>query len=194
MEVKLIAHTPEPEKVLAHAAAQCYKKGPSVHRVLVIISNGHDSVLEHVNYTFQVDDISRACSHQLVRHRIASYTQQSQRYVGEEGFQFVVPPSIHGDYEAMDAYSKYMEIADKLYAVLREKGIKQEDARYILPNACCTSLTMTMNLRSLMNFWKLRMDPHAQWEIQELAKRTWNLVYDTLPAPIMDVIQDVLCI
>ena len=174
MRVCLVSHTMNPEHVLAKAAAECYNKTPSINRVKKIIKAGHFSVLEHVSFTFHVEGLSRACSHQLVRHRIASYTQQSQRYVNEENFEYITPPSI--EEKGVEAiYYQAMEACNVFYKELIKHGVPKEDARYVLPNACTTSLAFTMNLRTLLNFCILRMDKAAQWEIRELAK--WMLYH-----------------
>jgi thymidylate synthase (FAD) len=193
MKVKLIAYTPNPEQVLMNAAAECYQTEPKIGIVKSCIKRGHTSVIEHVSFIFQIDEISRACSHQLVRHRIASFTQKSQRYVNESQFEYVTPLTINNNEEALDYYYCVMNAIQQAYDVLLSYGIPKEDARYVLPNACTTSLTLTMNLRALLNFWKLRTDKHAQWEIRELANRMLELVLDVLPnlkESILEVIND----
>lgn len=181
MKVKLITYTPNPEQVLMEAAAECYQTEPKIGIVKNCIKRGHTSVVEHVSFTFQIDGISRACSHQLVRHRIASFTQKSQRYVKESQFEYITPLTIKKNKKALDYYYHLMDEIQQAYDVLISYGIPKEDARYILPNACGTALTLTMNLRSLLNFWKLRTDSHAQWEIRELANKMLAQVLDVLP-------------
>lgn len=217
--VKLIAHTPNPEQTVAAAAKLCYSPAKidnildglneekSRSFVEMLSSLGHESPMEHVSFTFGIDGISRACSHQLVRHRIASYSQQSQRYVDGNKFSFVTPPAISNCPEALEEYNKAIEAQSKAYSLVRDAlvyesimksddgkdltGTKQEvinaykeinkvqcsafikkaneDARFILPNACTTSIVVTMNVRALHNFFDHRCCNRAQWEIREVA-------------------------
>ena len=134
-----------------------------------VLKLGHLSVLEHASFTFAIEGISRACSHQLVRHRMASFSQQSQRYVKMRDFQFVVPPSIKDDTEVAATLNQAMEHLQAGYDALLSAGVSAEDARYILPNATETKLIMTANARSLLNFFELRLCTRAQWEIRRLA-------------------------
>ena len=205
MKVKVIAHTPEPEKVISMAAKLCYSSvgvdeieqnltDESVEKFLnMLINIGHESPLEHVTFTFAVEGISRSCSHQIVRHRIASFSQQSQRYVKLDQFEYIVPPEIESIEEAkelfIDAMNKDQEAYDKLVDILFEKHYNNliesgknekeakrnaekkaiEDARYVFPNACETKMVFTMNTRSLYNFFNHRCCERAQWEIRELS-------------------------
>ena len=147
-----------------------------------LVEKGHGSILEHCCFTFSVEGISRACSHQLVRHRIASYSQQSQRYVRGEKFNNVVPHSIM---ENSNALHHYYEIIDKIseaYTLLVEKyKIPKEDARYLLPNATTTNLVVTMNARELLHFIELRSSKRAQWEIRELAQEMLKQLKEVAP-------------
>ena len=148
------------------------KDDESAKRALGCWRAGHGSVLEHVSVTFKVEGISRACSHQLVRHRMASYVQQSQRYnrisvIGDDWY--VTPPSIAGNDDANDFFAEAMEDFAFSYQNALDSGIKPEDARYLLPEACKTAINVTMNLRELETFYQLRADRHAQWEIRRLA-------------------------
>lgn len=182
MEVKLLNHTPDPVKTVALAARLCYsdKKATELSQnmtseqidklVKKLREMGHESPVEHVSFTFAIQGVSRTLSHQLVRHRIASYSQKSQRYVSETTFEYVIPPSIAGDERALEEYNQLMEQIRQTYKSLAEK-VHREDARYILPNACETNLVATFNARSLYNFFKLRCCSRAQWEIRELAKK-----------------------
>ena len=205
MKVKIIAHTPEPEKVISMAAKLCYSAvgvdqieenltDESVDKFLnMLINIGHESPLEHVSFTFAVEGISRACSHQIVRHRIASFSQQSQRYVKLDQFEYIVPKEIGEIEEAKEIFIKAMEndqeTYDKLVEILFEKHYNNlikygknekeakreaekkaiEDARYVFPNACETKMVFTMNTRSLYNFLHHRCCERAQWEIRDLA-------------------------
>ena len=150
------------------------------------IKNGHESVLEHVSFTFLITGISRACSHQLVRHRIASFTQRSQRYVEEDEDNFIMPPSINTK-DASELYFDVIDVCNEAYKKLRELGVKKEDARYLLPNAVCTDLYMTINGRSLRNFLKLRLDKKAQWEIRLLAGHIYDILEDDAPGLLLGI-------
>jgi thymidylate synthase (FAD) len=205
MKIEMLAWTPEPEKLVAAAAKLCYSKtGASglmeklsdeqVENFLSMLTElGHDSPLEHMTFTFAVEEVSRVLTHQLVRHRMASYSQQSQRYVKLEQFEYIVPPAISANKVALELYKEAMAadqvVYDKLVAALQadhveklltqgvdEKKANQqaekmaiEDARYVFPNACETKIVVTMNGRSLMNFFEHRCCERAQWEIRMLA-------------------------
>lgn len=196
MKVEIIAHTPNIENVLASAGRLCYSKvgvkellekyskEENEKFVKMLADMGHESPLEHVSFTFAIEGVSRALSHQLVRHRIASYSQQSQRYVNlNKTFDYIIPPNIRGAFE--DFYIKSMNQAFENYIALaaglkfnyelagmnkREAEKKAiEDARYVLPNACETKLVFTMNVRTLLHFFEKRCCSRAQWEIRDLA-------------------------
>lgn len=217
MKVTLISHTPEPEKLVAIAGKLCYsssdirslKDGLTDDKiknyVKMLVSIGHESVMEHVSFTFGIEGISRACSHQLVRHRIASYSQKSQRYVNESGFEFITPPAIHEVPEAEAEYMKmiseitesYNKISDLLTdhhksnfinegldektALSKARKTANEDARFILPNACETKIVVTMNVRSLFNFFRHRCCNRAQWEIRNVANEMLRLCLEVAP-------------
>ena len=193
IKVKLLSHTPEPEKVIALAARLCYSES-SVDEledkftkekiesfIKKIIDLGHESVLEHVSFSFAVEGISRACSHQLVRHRIASYSQQSQRYVRFDNIDIVVPDSVKNDEDANNMFNKLMDDIADVYRYLLDKGIPAEDARFVLPNAAATKIIVTMNLRELKHFFKLRTCNRAQWEIRALAIEMLKLLKNKIP-------------
>jgi thymidylate synthase (FAD) len=160
----------------------------AVRRVLkVIITSGHTSALEHASYTFAVDGVSRAMTHQLVRHRLASYNQQSQRYVTyDDEPRFVVPPTVAGDADMSAQFDAAVRAAHAAYRELVEAGIPAEDARYLLPNATETKIVVTMNVRELLHFFELRCCKRAQWEIRELALRMLELAMPTAPYVFMD--------
>lgn len=182
MKVKLINHTPEPEKTVAAAARLCYSPSGAeeimenftdeeIRRFLhLLVDLGHWSPTEHVTFTFAVEGVSRTLTHQLVRHRIASYSQQSQRYVELENFEYIVPPSIQENPEALKIFTEEMENIRLSYERLAGM-VHQEDARYVLPNACETKIVLTFNCRSLYNFFQHRCCDRAQWEIRRLANR-----------------------
>ena len=181
MKVKLMEHTPEPERTVAMAAKLCYspvgaeqlaeKMSPQQIQNLLakIVKMGHLSTLEHVSFTFAVEGVSRVLTHQLVRHRIASYSQQSQRYVEEHNFEFIVPPSVDADPVAKEQFVALMEQIRQVYDHLTERGIPKEDARYCLANATETKIVITMNARALLHFFTLRCCRRAQWEIRRMA-------------------------
>lgn len=181
MKVELISHTPNPDRVCAAAAMGCYSSRSSkehlgrftdedVRRVLKkTVSAGHHSVIEHAVFTFSISGVSRALTHQLVRHRMASYSQQSQRYVEAKKPEYVTPPSIAGRPAASKAFEKAVEHAWENYRALLAEDVDPEDARFVLPNAAATKITVTMNARELQNFFRLRLCLRAQWEIRQLA-------------------------
>lgn len=192
MKVTLLNHSPEPEKMIAAAARLCYTskeidellEGLTEEKVDKFIdkltSLGHESPLEHVTFTFGIEGISRACSHQLVRHRMASYSQKSQRYVDESGFQYIIPQTVI-DKNMDDEYNYLMYHIEEVYKDLRAAGVEAEDARMVLPNACTTSIIVTMNVRSLLNFFKHRVCNRAQWEIRALAVKMLILCREISP-------------
>jgi len=196
--VQLLTHTPEPDKVAAAAARLCYSSS-SIDRLLEqgreeratllakILSLGHYSVLEHVAFTFGIEGISRACSHQLVRHRIASFSQQSQRYVSHKTqFAAVVPASIQARPELLERFNGFLDQAHQVYRELLDAGIPAEDARFVLPNAAETKLVMTMNARELLHFFNLRCCRRAQWEIRAMATEMLRLVRREAPLLFVD--------
>ena len=217
MKVILLAHTPDPEKVVATAAKLCYSSSDigslmdglteekTADFIKMLASIGHESVMEHTTFTFGIEGISRACSHQLVRHRIASYSQKSQRYVNENGFEFITPPEIASLPEAKAEFDRtmkeltasYEKIADLLAkshtaqfinegmdeksARSKAQKLANEDARFVLPNACETKIVVTMNVRSLFNFFEHRCCNRAQWEIRAVAQEMLRLCLDVAP-------------
>ncbi|MEJ5226405.1 FAD-dependent thymidylate synthase [Thermodesulfovibrio sp.] len=202
LKVSLIEHTPMPENLVALSARLCYspvgvdelreKMSEEEKEKLINLlrESGHLSPFEHASFTFAVEGISRACSHQLVRHRIASYSQQSQRYVSEEsGFDFVVPPIFKEDNLLNTLFKEAMEQSHKYYCKLlkelEKRGIKGEtarqDARFVLPNAAETKIVITMNARELLHFFRVRCCSRAQWEIRALATEMLRLVKKVAP-------------
>ena len=194
MDVTLLYHTPEPERAVATAARLCYAPvggrelmesltDEKIRKVLTtIMSSGHFSTLEHASYTIAVEGVSRALTHQLVRHRLASYNQQSQRYVKfKEEPPIVRPASVDTNPEAAQAFDEAIDACWQAYDKLVQAGVPAEDARYILPNACETKIVVTMNIRELMHFFSNRCCNRAQWEIRELAWKMLELVRPTAP-------------
>ena len=194
MDVTLLYHTPDPERAVATAARLCYAPvggkelmegltQEKIEKVLgTIMRSGHFSTLEHASYTFSVEGVSRSLTHQLVRHRLASINQQSQRYVKfKEEPSVIKPASVAADSACSQAFDAAMEAAWQAYDALVQAGIPAEDARYVLPNACETKIVVTMNIRELLHFFSLRCCNRAQWEIRELAWKMLELVRPTAP-------------
>jgi thymidylate synthase (FAD) len=181
MFVKLIGYTNENELVPAIAGKLCYSKGgykgiiekldrDKIGKFLQDkVEIGHLSIIEHISFSYIAEGVSRSLTHQLVRHRIASFSQQSQRYVGAEDFEYVVPDSIKKTPGALTEYKAVMEHIRVEYEKLIKTGVPKEDARYLLPNAAETKIVVTMNARELLHFFNLRLCNRAQWEIRELA-------------------------
>lgn len=194
MKVSLLNYTKSPDRICAAAAQSCYsEKGASElfetttddrarKMIKKVVGMGHLSVVEHAHFTFSVEGVSRSLTHQLVRHRIASYSQQSQRYVGMDKAEYVLPPSVARDPEAKRLYAKLMDDSWRTYRELA-KRLPKEDARYVLPNACNTNITITMNARELWHFFNLRCCRRAQWEIRMMA---WKMLQEVRKvAPIL---------
>ena len=217
MYVQLVQYTPEPEKVIAIAAKLCYSPvgvdgimenltEEAVNKFLqMLLGIGHESPIEHVSFTFAIEGVSRSLTHQLVRHRIGSFSQKSQRYVREGQFQYIIPPEIEKIPEAREKFIQAMQddqrVYDELVEILFKKHYQSlldqgkeaekaksiaekqaiEDARYVLPNACETKIMATFNARSLYNIFQHRCCNRAQWEIRELATRMLRLVREVAP-------------
>jgi len=151
-----------------------------------VVDSGHESVAEHVMFTFRISGISRVTSHQLVRHRIASFSQESQRYAdpleSDKKYWAVIPDSIIENKEALKLAQEFLQKTIEVRKKLDSLGIELEDSRYFLPNATKTAIVMTMNTRSLWNFFNFRICSRAQWEIRRLAKMMYYLVNDVAPA------------
>jgi thymidylate synthase (FAD) len=202
LRLTLLQHTPDPDRAVAVAGRLCYapvsaadlKQAMSdedvAKLVRILVRSGHHSALEHASFTFAVDGVSRACTHQLVRHRVASYNQQSQRYVRfGEADSFIVPPSISANAEARQVFLDAMERARVAYDRLVDLGLAegrskesvQEDARFVLPNAAETKIVVTMNARELRHFFQVRCCRRAQWEINALAWQMRGVVRELSP-------------
>ena len=190
--VILIAHTTEAEKVVAMAAKICYAKNVSIKKlqkkindddvstfITKLLESGHESPFEHVSFTFGIEGISRACSHQLVRHRMASFSQRSQRYCFEDGFNYIEPDDMNDEEDKF--FRDFMRHSKEVYSKLVDKGVKPEDARMVLPNACETKIIVTMNARELLHFFKLRCCKRAQKEIREVAFMMKNICRGVAP-------------
>jgi len=193
MDVQLIGITPNPERLPALAAKLTHSntttdelEQSSDKELQAILDHvmklGHTSVVEHTSFTFAISGVSRSLTHQLVRHRIASYAQQSQRYVNLEKPCYITPPKIAKNNQMKETYEKVMQTIWDQYNKLLSLNIPAEDARYVLPNATCSNIIVTMNARSLLNFFELRCCLHAQWEIRELANKMLKLVKQKAPS------------
>lgn len=207
MIVKLLKYTQEPEKTCALAARLCYSAigieeltekltQEKIEDLLKrIISSKHYAVLEHASFTFGIEGVSRALLAQLTRHRVASFSVQSQRYVKfKNGVDFVIPPSISKNEETLKKYKEFLNLSEKYYKELLDAGILAEDARYVLPNACSTKIILTMNARELRHFFTLRCCNRAQWEIRDMACRMLKLVREIAPILFNDAGPDCLTI
>jgi thymidylate synthase (FAD) len=196
LKVELVSYTPNPVESCGRAAGICYDKeqkedyGSFIKR---IISYGHMDVIEHANFTFRVEGISRACSHQLVRHRHSSFSQRSQRYVSEKESSFILPSleyvSPEKREEASSVMREYIKRSYEVYASLIKLGVKKEDARFVLTNAAETRLFWTTNARSLRHFFVMRLDTSAQWEIRDLARLAFDEVIKVAPALFDDLLE-----
>jgi len=194
VNIQLISHTPMPDRLAAVAARVCYssegageimasiKDDRIKKRIGECVDKGHHSVLEHAVFTFAIDGISRVTSHQLVRHRVASYSQQSQRYVKmKDSSPFIIPPRIRDNEALRLRFEENMKASQSLYLELLEAGIPSEDARYVLPSAMGTSMLVTMNARELLHFFSIRCCKKAQWEIRKLAYAMLRAVSKAAP-------------
>ncbi|MGD9316686.1 MAG: FAD-dependent thymidylate synthase [Anaerolineae bacterium] len=185
-----LSHEGGPEVLLEHAGRACYRsepKGRPGKFLQARIREGHESIIEHANVTFEITGISRACSHQLVRHRLASYSQESQRYVDMAAPEFVIPPSVADNPQARAIWDEFMDQVSDTYRRLRELGTRKEDARFVLPNATATRIIVTMNFRSLRHLISVRCDKAAQWEIRALALEMLRQVHELAPAVFADL-------
>ena len=189
MKVTLLAYTQNADAICAAAGKSCYSEKSSQDllddgdpaKVLgKIVGMGHHSVIEHASFTFSVEGVSRSLTHQLVRHRVASFSQQSQRYVPLNEPTFVTPHTVEEDEECLRVFNDTMRTIWEAYNRLAEK-IPAEDARYVLPNGCTTNITITMNARELLHFFRLRCCNRAQWEIREMADEMLRLCKEVSP-------------
>lgn len=199
MKVELIAHTPYPELVIANAARTCYdspEKDLKASRLMIkaIVKAGHESCVEHATATFRLSDVSRVLTHELVRHRLFSFSQRSQRYVKENEASYVTPDVLVDD-NAANAQMKQANLIFEMamnnawtaYRDLLKLGLKPEDARFVLPNACATEIVVSGNFREYRNFLKLRLSPRAQWEIRKAANLILAELYKIAPSCFEDL-------
>ncbi|MBR4503626.1 MAG: FAD-dependent thymidylate synthase [Candidatus Methanomethylophilaceae archaeon] len=195
MKVELLAYTPNADAICAAAGNSCYSSKPASEimggidseRILSkVVGMGHHSVVEHATFTFSVEGVSRALTHQLVRHRIASFSQQSQRYVSLKDPSYVRPHTVENNPDASKIFDETMDRIWEAYRALEEMGVPAEDARYLLPNGCTTNIVVTMNARELLHFFSLRCCGRAQWEIREMAEKMLALCVEVSPAIFSD--------
>jgi thymidylate synthase (FAD) len=192
MKVELLFITPNAEKLIESAGRTCYlsfgkrRKDTEKSFIKMLIKRGHLSVLEHASATFRISEVSRAFTHQFVRHRLCSYSQQSQRYVDESNFSYVEPESIKNNSKAHPIFTEFMDNAKKAYSELQKLGIKNEDARFVLPNAVETQIVVTANLREWRHIVELRGEPGAQWEIRRAAIEILKILRKCAPTVFAD--------
>jgi len=193
-EVILLAITPNAEKLIEEAGRTCYLSLSRItddserNFIRSAIKRGHHSILEHASATFRILGASRAFTHQLVRHRLASYSQQSQRYVDESEFNYIVPPEIAANEEALKLYRDFMEHARLTYSKFRELGIKKEDARFILPNALESQIVFSANFREFRTVFNLRLEKAAQWEIRRVCMEMLKILQQHAPSVFGDYV------
>ena len=199
MNIELIAHTPDPELVIANCATTCYDSNPkdieaSRKMIRSLAKAGHEAMIEHAHATFKLSDVSRALTHELVRHRLFSFAQRSQRYVKENEESYVMPDVLIDNNDANAnmkqaalIFKTAMNDAWSAYRDLLKLGIKPEDARFVLPNACTTEIIVSGNFREYRNFLKLRLGPRAQWEIRKAANIILDKLYEIAPSCFEDL-------
>ncbi len=191
MKVELLAITPEAERIIEIAARTCYQSGDKMvpekmgELLPKLIAMGHESPFEHGYATFRISDVSRAMTHQLVRHRLLSVSQKSQRYVSESTFSWVVPPAISdGD---KPEYDQDMIAIRDMYEKWKAKGLKSEDARFVLPNACTTELVVSANFREWRHIFQVRCHRRAQWEIRDVCLEMLKALHQHAPHVFADI-------
>jgi len=191
VEVELIAITHDPEKVIEEAGRTCYvsfdRMDDTSEKDFIkrLLKMGHESPLEHASATFRIRNCSRAMTHQLVRHRMMSVSQQSQRYVSEESFTYVLPETIPSDQVA--DFHHDMTIIQEMYDKWRSRGLRKEDARFVLPNACTSEIVVTANFREWRHIFSVRLSPKAQWEIRAACIRMLEILKRQAPTSFADI-------
>jgi thymidylate synthase (FAD) len=191
VEVELLAITPEPEKVIEEAGRTCYvsfdKMDDSSEKDFItrLLKMGHESPLEHASATFRIKNCSRAMTHQLVRHRMMSVSQQSQRYVSEDSFTYVLPETVAAEHVA--DFHRDMTTIQEMYDKWRLRGLKKEDARFVLPNACTSEIVVTANFREWRHIFNLRLSPKAQWEIRQACAKILAILKQQAPTAFKDI-------
>lgn len=197
-EVILLAVTPRAEKLIEEAGRTCYlsldriEDDSEKNFIRRCIRSGHHSILEHASASFRIRGASRSFTHQMVRHRLASFSQQSQRYVSEEEFNYVIPPAVASNGQAAAVFREFIESARSSYRKLREYGIKKEDARFVLPNALESEIVFSANFRELRHIFSLRLEKGAQWEIRRVCFLMLKLMMNEAPSVFGDFVPDEL--
>jgi thymidylate synthase (FAD) len=195
-DVTLLAVTPRAEKLIEEAGRTCYlsldrmDETSEKNFIRRCIRSGHHSILEHASASFRIAGASRAFTHQLVRHRVASFSQQSQRYVVEDEFNYIIPPGIAAGAEAAAVFREFIESSRRAYLRLRELGAKKEDARFVLPNALESQIVFSANFRELRHVFALRCDRAAQWEIRRVAIEMLRIMQEEAPSVFGDFVID----
>lgn len=195
-EVLLLAVTPGAEKLIEEAGRTCYlsldKMTDDSEKNFIrrCIRSGHHSILEHASASFRIKGASRSFTHQLVRHRLASYSQQSQRYVSEDEFNYIIPPDIDANPQAAEAFDGFVEASRRAYQTLRALGIKKEDARFVLPNALESQIVFSANFRELRFIFSLRLSRRAQWEIRRVTMEMLRIMQEEAPSVFGDFVID----
>ncbi|NMB25030.1 MAG: FAD-dependent thymidylate synthase [Firmicutes bacterium] len=196
VEVELLAVTPDAEQLIELAGRTCYlshdrsQRGSEERFIRMLLRHGHLSVLEHAYATFRIKGGSRAFTHQIVRHRLASYSQQSQRYVSEASFDYVEPETVMANSAAHRRYVELMEEIKRAYGELQELGVPKEDARFILPNAVTSEIVISANLREWRHIFSVRCEVHAQWEIRTICLQMLELLQEAVPTVFSDFVID----
>ncbi len=195
MKVELLAITPDSERIIEIAARTCYQSGDKMvpekmgELLPKLIAMGHESPFEHAYATFRISDVSRAMTHQLVRHRLMSVSQKSQRYVSESSFGWVVPPTV-GEADKSE-FDQDMAIVRDMYTKWKGKGLKSEDARFVLPNACTTELVISANFREWRHVFHVRCHRRAQWEIRDVCLEMLRELNKHAPHVFADIVNSI---
>jgi thymidylate synthase (FAD) len=191
LEVELVAITPDAEKVIEQAGRTCYlsfdrmevdSEAAFIRRLIKV---GHESPLEHAYATFRIRNCSRAMTHQLVRHRLMAVSQQSQRYVNEDQFAYVLPEAMPPEY--VEDFRRDMETIQQMYRKWRDRGLKKEDARFVLPNACVSEIVVSADFREWRHIFKLRLSAKAQWEIRKACRAMLAILKPVAPDCFADI-------
>jgi len=191
LEVELVAITPDPEKVIEQAGRTCYLSFDRIEEdsaaafIRRLIKVGHESPLEHAYATFRIRNCSRAMTHQLVRHRLMAVSQQSQRYVNEDQFAYVLPETLPAEY--VEDFHQDMKTIQQMYRKWRDRGLKKEDARFVLPNACVSEIVVSADFREWRHIFKLRLSAKAQWEIRKACTKMLAILKQHAPACFEDI-------
>jgi len=194
LQVELVAITPDPERVIEQAGRTCYLSFDRIEEnsdaafIKRLLKMGHESPLEHAYATFRIRNCSRAMTHQLVRHRLMAVSQQSQRYVDEDEFAYVVPEGMPVEYA--DDFHQDMRTIQQMYRKWRDRGLRKEDARFVLPNACTSEIVVSANFREWRHIFKLRTSAKAQWEIRDACRVMLSILAERAPACFADVAPD----